>query len=111
MVFAAAILMTGCDQHIKYILEDRSGSGYTYELKFDKDNGANLKILHKAFFKHKLIDTKVLEFNDCKYFDSNNWECSDGWFSKFDGEMYSNDLDNQGNKIKVQLTKSYYLFN
>lgn len=108
MVVASA--MTGCDNHIKYVDEQESYEGYSYELIFHKDDGKNLTILHKTFLNQKYLETKIFHYEDCIYFNSSNWECSKGWYSMIDGEIYSNTLDNHGNMTKKKLSESFYIF-
>lgn len=110
LLTVSASAMTGCDNHIKYVDEQESYEGYSYELKFDKDNGEKLKILHKTFLNKKYVSTAILQYDDCIYFNSSNWKCSDGWYSMIDGEIYKNTLDNHGNVTTIKLSKSFYFF-
>ena len=59
LLIISASVMTGCDNHIKYVEEHPSYEGYSYELEFNKDDGKNLKILHKTFLNNKYVETNI----------------------------------------------------
>lgn len=107
LLIISASVMTGCDNHIKYVNEHPSFEGYSYELKFDKDDGKNLKILHKTFLNNKYVETNILQFTDCVYFNTSNWKCGAS-YEMVDGEIFTQILDNEGNLTSQKLSKSLY---
>jgi hypothetical protein len=109
LLIVSASAITGCDNHIKYVEEHPSYEGYSYELEFNKDDGKNLKVLHKTFLNNKYVETNILQFTDCAYFNKSNWKCGAS-YEMVDGDIFVTILENNGNRTSLKLSKSFFFF-